>query len=602
MDDMEKRGLIAVAISLLFLFGWSSFFAPEPAPPAEPVADSMPLEAAGGGFADAGDLTASTLGSTPAAGSETLTTPSPVEPVAAAGAEETVVRTDLYEITLTNRGGRVVSWKLLNYLDANGDPVELVPDDAGALDQLPLGLWVPGRQDLSELASSSLYRVERRELLDRGSRGERIELHYAEASGFVVRKVLEVRDGSYFPRLEVSMQEGGRPVPAWLLWGAGFGESIDAGDAAANRFRPTGQAVINRAGSISRHRKDKIEVPTPVEGSAPILWAGMETTYFAALMIPDEHSTQAILLPAVYQPEALDGGEKPKAHIYQSLALAPGTGNGFEMFVGPKDYRMLRDHGGDLQSVISFGWPVIREIAQGLYMALIWLYGYVGNYGVAIILLTIAIRTAFFPLMYRTQIKMRHTQQKMKKVQPKMKAIRDKYRKSKDVQSRQAMNEEIMALYKREGVNPLGGLGGCLPMLLQLPFLYGFYQLLNVTIELRQAPFFGWIQDLSLKDPAYVTPLLMGVSMIVQTRISMKDTVDPNQRRMMTMMTVVFTVMFLNLPSGLVLYWLFSNLLGIGQQVLVNRRADHELELQKEKKPKGRKQDKPRKAGAASRP
>ena len=200
-----------------------------------------------------------------------------------------------------------------------------------------------------------------------------------------------------------------------------------------------------------------------------------------------------------------------------------------------------------------------------------------GNHGLAIVL-TLAIRLTFLPIMFKAQIGMRRMQQKTKKIQPKMKAIRERYRKAKmDFKSRQTMNEEIMELYRKEGINPLGGLGGCLPLVLQLPFLYGFYQLLTVTIELPHAPFFGWIHDLSRPDPYYVTPLLMGASMLVQTSMSMSSIADPAQRRMMFIMSIVFMVFFFNLPSGLVIYWLFSNLFGIGQQTLVNRYADREL-------------------------
>jgi YidC/Oxa1 family membrane protein insertase len=306
----------------------------------------------------------------------------------------------------------------------------------------------------------------------------------------------------------------------------------------------------------------------------------METIYFAALMLPAGGSTSAELLPASLTVPATAGANgKEESRPYLELALAPGDAapGRYTLFVGPKDYRLLRAEGHDLERAINFGWPVVREIAQGLFLALVWLYGYLGNHGLAIIVLTLAIRLTFLPIMFKAQIGMRRMQQKTKKIQPKMKAIRERYRKQKmDFKSRQTMNEEIMELYRKEGINPLGGLGGCLPLVLQLPFLYGFYQLLTVTIELRHAPFFGWIHDLSRPDPYYVTPLLMGASMLVQTAMSMSSIADPAQRRMMFIMSIVFMVFFFNLPSGLVIYWLFSNLFGIGQQALVNRYADRE--------------------------
>jgi YidC/Oxa1 family membrane protein insertase len=161
---------------------------------------------------------------------------------------------------------------------------------------------------------------------------------------------------------------------------------------------------------------------------------------------------------------------------------------------------------------------------------------------------------------------------KMQAVQPQMKAIQAKYKKLKgDMKARQKMNEEVMALYKKEGVNPLGG---CFPLLLQLPVLYAFYSFLPVAIELRQAPFIFWVQDLSLKDPLYVTPIVMGATMFLQQKLTPMASVDPTQRRMFLFMPLIFTVFFINLPSGLVLYWLVNNVLSIFQQMFINRQKE----------------------------
>jgi len=203
---------------------------------------------------------------------------------------------------------------------------------------------------------------------------------------------------------------------------------------------------------------------------------------------------------------------------------------------------------------------------------LLWLlnaiYDVLGNYGFAIIILTIIIKILFLPLTHKQLSSMK----KMQAVQPKMKAIQAKYKKDKsDMKGRQKMNEEVMALYKKEGVNPLGG---CFPLLLQLPVLYAFYSFLPVAIELRQAPFILWVQDLSLKDPFYVTPLVMGATMFLQQKLTPMASVDPTQRRMFTMMPLLFTFFFINLPSGLVLYWLVNNVLSIFQQIFINKQKD----------------------------
>jgi len=193
-------------------------------------------------------------------------------------------------------------------------------------------------------------------------------------------------------------------------------------------------------------------------------------------------------------------------------------------------------------------------------------------------------RVLFFPLLYRGQIKMRVMQEKMKRVQPKVKALKERYHRLEKKEAergnvgarqklRQEMNEELMKLYREEDINPLGSMSGCLPLLLQLPILYAFYTILSISIELRHAPFMLWINDLSQKDPYYVTPIIMGATQLVQQVMTSSSIPDPAQRRMMYFMPIMFTYIFLNFPSGLVLYWLVNNLLGIAQQYLINRRA-----------------------------
>jgi YidC/Oxa1 family membrane protein insertase len=574
MEEMEKRFLAAVAVSFLIVMAWTQLFAPAPAPaPAEAVSPEAPAaDPAGEGKAPP-------------------PVPVPERAVAADAAADTVVSTDRFEVTFTNRGGRVTSWKLLAYSNDAGKPVELVPSDAIQLDRLPLSLWLPERPELGRKIDAALFVIDREAIpAEEGGPGERVRMRYAEAGGLEVTKTVEFHPGSYFVQVTASVADGGQVVPAWLAWGAGFGETAEGHEAARTAQYRVGEAILDRGGRVERYPKSKEKAAKPLSGDGSIQWAGMETTYFAALMLPSGAARDAVLLPETLKiPAAQSPSGKEESHAYLGMALAPGEGSqppgAYTLFVGPKDYRLLKASGHDLDAVINFGWPVVREIAQGLFVALVWLHGYIGNYGLAIILITIAIRLGFLPLMLRAQVKMRQTQQKTKRIQPKMKAIRERYRKAKmDFQARQKMNEEIMALYRKEGVNPLGGLGGCLPMFLQLPFLYGFYQLLTVTIELRHAPFFGWIQDLSRPDPYYVTPILMGVTMLVQTGMSMSSVVDPAQRRMMFMMSIVFMVFFLNLPSGLVIYWLFSNLFGVGQQYLVNRYADQAQVVKKPRK------------------
>lgn len=235
----------------------------------------------------------------------------------------------------------------------------------------------------------------------------------------------------------------------------------------------------------------------------------------------------------------------------------------FRLFVGPKDTEVLRKSGPEMMALINYG--MFKFFCEPLFLILKWLYSFSKNYGVAIILLTILINIALFPLRYKSM----QSAQKMSKVQPQMKAIQEKYKKLKPTDpKRQEMNREVMDLYKQHGVNPLGG---CLPLIIQLPFFYAFYSMLSVAIELRQAPFALWIKDLSAYDSTFVLPILMTISMVVMQKMTPTPSSDPVQAKMMMAMPLVFGIMLAFTSSGLVLYWLTSNLVGIGQQALMNR-------------------------------
>jgi len=618
-DNLEKRALMAVGLSLLVMFLWWQIFPTAPRPTPEHADPSDQIT----GLTAPGEATAYPAEPQDSPGSAEVDEPVglPVEEVVAAAEETSTVATDLFEVTFTNRGGRVLSWSLMQFTDSEGNPVQLVGSRAREMDRLPLAIWVPGRDDLTRRAAEGLYQVERTRLTRGEVRWEQLRFRYSDAEGLRIDKTIRLRADSYFAEVEVAVHEHGRPVPAWLYWGAGFGETTEGSESKDSYYRQTGSVVVDRNGRVERIKKGKDSEQRGLGGDAPLLWAGMETTYFTALMIPENPVRQAVLQPAEYveppQPGVEGEGDK---HLYLGLALAPAgdplAPGRYSLYVGPKDYELLKARGNDLKSVINFGWNpgslwlqllfgwffiMVRFLAEGLYLALAWINGYVGNYGISIIVLTVGLRFVFFPLMYHSQIKMRKMQTKTKKIQPKMKAIKEKYRKAKaDFKGRQKMNEEIMQLYRKEGVNPMGGLAGCLPMLIQMPFLFGFFNVLRVTIELRHAPFFGWIQDLSQQDPYYVTPILMGVSMMVQQKMTTGTMGDPAQQRIMMFMPIMFTFMFLSLPSGLVLYWFCSNLLGIAQQYLVNKKADQIAaeEQQQEKKKKGNSSKKRKKLSA----
>ena len=259
--------------------------------------------------------------------------------------------------------------------------------------------------------------------------------------------------------------------------------------------------------------------------------------------------------------EAQAGKEKKKKNgkevVLELLAEPQAYPFKGQLFCAPKEYDLLRRVDRGVEKTLHFGF--FHPISVVFLQVLRWIYGLVGNYGVAIILLTLAIRLLLFPLMHSSTVSMR----KMQKLQPKVKAIQEKYRKNKsDPQMRAKMNQEMMELYKVEGVNPMGG---CLPMLIQLPILWALYTLFAYAIELRHAPFIFWIHDLSAKDPYYITPILMTFTMWLQQKVA-PQAGDPKQQKMFRMMPLIFGIMFLGFPSGLVLYWLTNNVLTIIQQ------------------------------------
>jgi YidC/Oxa1 family membrane protein insertase len=248
---------------------------------------------------------------------------------------------------------------------------------------------------------------------------------------------------------------------------------------------------------------------------------------------------------------------------FVSWAIAyPSPPAGERFFFGPKDFDVLRAIDTDLVRAIDFG--IFDWLVTPLLRSLKWLNGYIGNYGWSIVVLTILINLVMFPLRHKSVVSMR----RMQELQPQVKAIQDRYAKLKmSDPGRQKMNVELMNLYRERGVNPASG---CVPMLLTMPVLFAFYAMLSVAIELRGAPFIGWIKDLSVYDPWFITPILMGATQFVQTKMA-PATGDPTQQKLMLLMPIIFMTMLIYAPSGLVLYWTVSNLWAIGQQVVTNR-------------------------------
>jgi YidC/Oxa1 family membrane protein insertase len=573
---MDKRTLLAIVLSVLVVTIWSAFFTPRPQP-----RRASPAPASPGGPSQEG---AAAPAPEPAA---ERAEPAPA-PVAGEAEREFIVETETVSVRFSNRGARVVSWRLLRYVDDRKVPHEMVPRGLKAVEEYPLRVSVPD-EAVTRLLDAAVYREDAREAgsggddawLGPGFRGRVATFTYSDGRGLAVTKTIALPAAGYAGRVRVEVSRDGRPAEFDLTWAVGLPEA--GGDGTSRIWHVEGQGVAYLGGAFPERVK-------PAKGSSPrsypepgrparLLWGGVESTYFASLLLPDDPAAARMsLVPAGAIPVE---GKDEKLPLLAARFSGAGAGAATVM-VGPKDYELLRGLGRNLDLAIDFsGWQIIYYITKYLFLALKWLSGYVGNYGLSIIVLTVLIRAAFFPLIYPSAITMRQNMKKMQRVQPRVKAIQERYRErhrktKRTVQSQREMNEEIMAIYRKEGINPMGSLGGCLPLLLQMPFFIAFYNLLSVTIELRGAPFFLWIQDLSRMDPYYIWPVLMGASWMVQQWMTGSSIPDPVQRRMMNIMPVMFTFMMLNMPSGLVVYWFFSNVIGLAQQALINRRADRE--------------------------
>jgi YidC/Oxa1 family membrane protein insertase len=578
---MDRRLLLFVALSLGVWLAWSYFFppAPPPAPPVtapgtgapavpEPAGAEPPREAARPGEPAA--LPAALGGGTGAAAAPDLPAG---RPVAAAGEETVVIETPLLTVRLANRGARLEAWQLKRYQDDAGEPLDLVSPAGRSLDLLPLQLLVEDA-GASRRLSEALYAVERADETEGGRSVTRVTFSWSDGRGTGAVKTLRLPHDGYLAEFAFAVQVDGRPVTPTLVWGAGFGPhtGLEKGQNADTTW-----ALARKGEAIERRDRASLKPEEPWRITGPLQWAGLEDKYFAALFLAGAPIDGEARYEAVRLVE--DGRER--FHLSAAVRL-PGASSA-RIFAGPKDVDLLKTTGHGLDRLVDFGF--FGVIALPLFYAMKFVEKYTGNYGWAIVLLTIVIRLLFFPFMHRGQLKMRKMQDKMKKLQPKIKAMRERYRKMerKEVERgrpearmelRRRMNEEMMALYKEEDINPFGSMSGCLPLLLQIPILYAFYQILSKAIELRKAPFLLWIRDLSVKDPYFVTPIIMGATMLVQQVMTSSSIPDPTQRRIMYIMPIMFTYLFVSFPSGLVLYWLVNNLLGILQQYLVNKEAE----------------------------
>jgi len=554
----QSRGIIFVIAALAILFLWSHFF-PQPVPP--PQKPTQPTQAAAPSQSGA-EKTETPPGATAAAAKR-----GSISVIRATAEKAIVVESPLYRVELSNRGGVVRSWKLKKYLDDQKPPkpLDLVNPDSSQQLGWPFSLTLPDAQAES-LANTEFYQVS----VAAGGGGSpadqaqleapvSISFHFSDGHLDVTKRLDFNQD--YQTTVEVSVSLDGKPLPAGIAWRGGFGDRAvyKASQLLTVFYKQNGKLTLLQYKNLGV--KDNQSQPALVTG--PLEFAGIEDQFFAAAFIPDGMAELSLWDSTQNHNIVVDG--KPETEPVAEMAAGDARGEPLRMrlYVGPKDLALLSRVQPNLEQLVNFGWTGV--IAKPLLFVLQWVHRYVPNYGWAIIALTLIINFALFPL----KMKSWRSMQKMQKVGPEIRSIQDRYKKySMSDPRKRKMNEEIMAIYQREGINPMGS---CLPMVFQMPIWWALWRVLNGAIELRHAPWLGWIHDLSAKDPYYILPILMAITMYLMTKMTPQTTVDPAQQKMMNLMPLMFAAFFFTLSSGLNLYMFTSNLVGVGQQYYLNR-------------------------------
>lgn len=527
---MEKRAIVAVVLSIAFLCGYYLLFPP-------PQQKEIQKKAVQAAKTSAQATTSMKKGEN---GGETAQS---LPQTRVEGVKDVVVDTELYRAVFSTQGGSVKSIVLKKYKETNevnGKQVALISESDPALYALQTG------STAVQLAPSTVFGVSERDMTVKNGEKRNLEFSYTSPQGVTMKKTYIVHGGGYDIELLNEIINGGQAKISGNLQMIFPYQVQDK--SRQSRFEISGPVTC---------AEDKLSTDTLKEfeskskSYAKPEWTGFADKYFLSAILAKDNDIDSvnytkarnnIINSTIYSP---------------NFEIAPGQAYtlSYKLFFGPKDLDILKAQGDSLEKALNLGW--FSAIAKPLLHVLIFFYKYTHNYGIAIIIITVILKILFFPLTHKSYKSMKE----MQKLQPMMLELREKYK-----NDREALNRATMELYKTHKVNPLGG---CFPMLVQIPVFFALYRALMSSIELRHAPFFLWITDLSAKDPYYITPIIMGATMFIQQKMT-PSTMDPTQAKMMLAMPIVFTFMFLNFPSGLVIYWLVNNVLTIAQQAYIN--------------------------------
>jgi YidC/Oxa1 family membrane protein insertase len=546
---MERRLLLVFALTFLVIILFQPIlkkYLPQPSQPAPTQKENQPAPQA--------PPPAQALQPTPAA------LPAEIAARRASSESQTVIENDLYRISFTNRGAQVNSWVLKKFDDDHGKPLDLVNNAAVQKFGYPLSLWTYDENQRNKI-NSALYVTSGSGTLTSPTT---ITFEYADQD-LSVRKVFRF-DQTYVVRLETLVSFKGSQVTAFPMWPSGFGDENSLAAYAAGRIEYQFNTTVERLGL------KKISNGSTLPG--PFNWMAATDQYFAAVFILDNPQDAA----AVTLHNLLDIPKDQKNPQDTMKVEVPGVAAGNlhggtveRMYVGPKELQTLESisvptivgKSPDLRALINFGF--FEVIARPLFIWLRWTYKFIGNWGWAIVIQTIVINLALLPL----RVSSMKSALKMQRIQPQMNAIKEKYKKygMRDPR-RQEMNTEIGELMKREGVSPVGG---CLPMVIQMPFLFAYYSMLGSALDLRHAHWV-WIHDLSSPDPYLILPIGIIITGLLTQRMTPQAGMDPSQQKMMNlMMPVMFGVISYRLAAGLCLYWVVGSLIAIVQQWVMNR-------------------------------
>ncbi|WP_448874169.1 membrane protein insertase YidC [Desulfobulbus propionicus] len=543
-----QRAFVAIILSFLILVGYQYFFAP-PKPVSQSPQTPAQIQQDGTGTAPAHAPTA-------AAAQASTATPLAVD----RNAREITVDTPLYTALINEQGGGFKSFVLKNYrnaLDKDSGPMQLIQETN------PAALPVLFTLDNGAGGFLPTYQAEKTSLslAQQGETGA-LTMRAVTPEGLTILRTLRFQGDSYLIDVTYKVQNGtGKPIqvsPALCLNNKPFAHASQA-----SRYLFYGPTAYINGELVETKPKKLADGPVVLQGK--VSWTGYTDNYFMTAIVPLSASAHTV---------TLQGSEdQVRSVVSEGILSIPANESRdftYSLYLGPKKLQVLQPVGNDLAKAVDFGW--FDLLAKPMLWLLNFFHRFSGNYGVAIILLTVLIKLAFWPITQKGMKSMKN----MQKLQPKIAKLRERF---KDDPAK--MNQEMMALYKTYKVNPVGG---CLPMLIQIPFFFALYRVLMAAIELRHAPFMLWINDLSAPDRLWigfdipylhgipVLTLLMGASMYLQQKMT-PTTADPTQARIMQFLPIVFTFMFLNFASGLVLYWFVNNLLSILQQYLINRQA-----------------------------